>query len=169
MAPLVVKWRWEGSMGRKHGFSFSWKRAMGISAAKGRLSRRIGIPLTRSGRQRKFGKWGLRPLFSPVRSRSVSTPMGHGCCPQCGVKFNARASSIGTVKIEMSRLVGTNSFSNEHPQRPASVTARDPGTGRILRRHLHPLPNPVELQPDLCWAFALGYRESFHTCPTANN
>jgi hypothetical protein len=35
---------------------FSWKRAIGISAAKARLSRRIGIPLTRSGRQRKLGK-----------------------------------------------------------------------------------------------------------------
>jgi hypothetical protein len=35
---------------------FSWKRAVGISAAKARLSRRIGIPLTKSGRQRKLGK-----------------------------------------------------------------------------------------------------------------
>ncbi|MCX5888251.1 MAG: hypothetical protein NTY36_02220 [Deltaproteobacteria bacterium] len=34
---------------------FSWKRALGISAAKARLSRKIGVPLTRSGRQRKFG------------------------------------------------------------------------------------------------------------------
>jgi hypothetical protein len=43
-------------MGRKYGLSFSWKRAVGISAAKGRLSRSIGIPLTRSGRQRKVGR-----------------------------------------------------------------------------------------------------------------
>jgi hypothetical protein len=35
---------------------FSWKRAVGISAAKSRLSRRIGIPLTKSGRQRKLGR-----------------------------------------------------------------------------------------------------------------
>jgi hypothetical protein len=44
-------------MGRKkYGFSFSWKRATGLSAAKGKLSRQLGIPLTRSGRQRKAGK-----------------------------------------------------------------------------------------------------------------
>ena len=43
-------------MGRKFGFSFSWKRAIGVSSAKGRISRKIGIPLTRSGRQRKFGR-----------------------------------------------------------------------------------------------------------------
>jgi hypothetical protein len=41
---------------RKYGFSFSWKRAIGISAAKGRISRKTGIPLTRSGRQRKIGR-----------------------------------------------------------------------------------------------------------------
>ena len=43
-------------MGRKYGFSFSWKRATGISGAKGRISRKTGIPLTRSGRQRKVGR-----------------------------------------------------------------------------------------------------------------
>ena len=43
-------------MGKKFGFSFSWKRALGISAAKARLSRQIGIPLTRQGRQRKMGR-----------------------------------------------------------------------------------------------------------------
>ena len=35
---------------------FSWKRALGISAAKSRVSRKIGIPLTKSGRQRKVGR-----------------------------------------------------------------------------------------------------------------
>ncbi len=43
-------------MGRKFGFSFSWKRALGLSSAKGKLSRFIGIPLTKSGRQRKAGR-----------------------------------------------------------------------------------------------------------------
>jgi hypothetical protein len=41
---------------RKYGFSFSWKRATGISAAKGRISQKTGIPLSRSGRQRKIGR-----------------------------------------------------------------------------------------------------------------
>jgi len=43
-------------MGRKYGFSFSWKRATGISGAKNRISRKIGVPLTRSGRQKKVGR-----------------------------------------------------------------------------------------------------------------
>jgi len=35
---------------------FSWKRFLGVSGAKARVSRRIGIPLTKSGRQRKVGR-----------------------------------------------------------------------------------------------------------------
>jgi hypothetical protein len=46
-------------MGRKKGIpgvSFSWKRAIGLSSAKGNLSRQLGVPLTKAGRQRKVGK-----------------------------------------------------------------------------------------------------------------
>jgi len=38
------------------GLSFSWRSALGVSQAQARLSRQIGIPLSRSGRQRKAGK-----------------------------------------------------------------------------------------------------------------
>lgn len=41
---------------RTYGFSFSWKRALGISGLKNRISRKIGIPLTRDGRRRKVGR-----------------------------------------------------------------------------------------------------------------
>lgn len=50
-------------MGRRRrgipGLSFSWKRAIGISAMKGKISRQIGFPLTRSGRKRKLGRMGV--------------------------------------------------------------------------------------------------------------
>lgn len=35
---------------------FSWRRAVGVTRVKGRVSRATGIPLTRSGRQRKVGR-----------------------------------------------------------------------------------------------------------------
>jgi hypothetical protein len=35
---------------------FTWMRFVGISAAKARISRKIGIPLTRSGRNQKVGR-----------------------------------------------------------------------------------------------------------------
>lgn len=44
------------------GLSFSWKRALGISAFKGKVSRKIGVPLTKSGRERKIGRW-VEKLF----------------------------------------------------------------------------------------------------------
>jgi len=45
------------------GLSFSWRRALGVSAAKARLSRQIGVPLTAAGRQRKLGRFLLRLLL----------------------------------------------------------------------------------------------------------
>jgi hypothetical protein len=38
------------------GLTFSWKRAIGLTWLKQKISRKTGIPLTRSGRQRKIGK-----------------------------------------------------------------------------------------------------------------
>ncbi len=35
---------------------FSWRRFLGVSAAQSRLSRAIGIPLSRSGRRQKLGR-----------------------------------------------------------------------------------------------------------------
>jgi hypothetical protein len=35
---------------------FSWKRISGISGAKAKVSRKIGIPLTKSGRNQKIGR-----------------------------------------------------------------------------------------------------------------
>jgi len=38
------------------GLSFSWRRALGISQAQAKLSRQLGVPLSRGGRQRKMGR-----------------------------------------------------------------------------------------------------------------
>ncbi|HZW77336.1 MAG TPA: hypothetical protein VFF21_03400 [Flavobacteriaceae bacterium] len=35
---------------------FSWKRFVGISNVKRQISRKTGIPLTKSGRQQKIGR-----------------------------------------------------------------------------------------------------------------
>lgn len=35
---------------------FSWKRLSGVSGAKAKVSRKIGIPLTKSGRNQKIGR-----------------------------------------------------------------------------------------------------------------
>jgi len=35
---------------------FSWKRFLGVSGAKARISRSTGVPFTRSGRHQKIGR-----------------------------------------------------------------------------------------------------------------
>jgi len=42
-------------MAKKFGFSWSWKRAIGLSGLKNKISRKIGVPFTKGGRQRKIG------------------------------------------------------------------------------------------------------------------
>ena len=55
-------------MGRKTntgipGVSFSWKRALGITQAKQQISRKTGIPMTKSGLEKKIGNMLLKALF----------------------------------------------------------------------------------------------------------
>lgn len=45
------------------GLSFSWKRALGITKAKQKISRETGIPMTKSGVERKIGSTILKLLF----------------------------------------------------------------------------------------------------------
>ena len=45
---------------------FSWKRFFGISAQKSRISRAIGIPLTKSGRQRKAGSGNFLAILATL-------------------------------------------------------------------------------------------------------
>ncbi len=45
------------------GLSFSWKRALGISQARQKLARDIGIPTSKAGIERKIGKLLLNALF----------------------------------------------------------------------------------------------------------
>lgn len=45
------------------GLSFSWKRAVGITAARQKISRKTGMPTTRQGLERKVGKLVLDAIF----------------------------------------------------------------------------------------------------------
>lgn len=45
------------------GLSFSWKRAVGITAVKQKIARRTGIPATKQGVERKIGGMILNGLW----------------------------------------------------------------------------------------------------------
>ena len=50
---------------------FSLNRLLGVSAAKARLSRQIGIPLTRSGRDAKIGRMVRQGCLLPLLALSL--------------------------------------------------------------------------------------------------
>lgn len=45
------------------GLTFSWKRALGITALKQRIARKTGVPTTRQGRQRKLERTLFQAIF----------------------------------------------------------------------------------------------------------
>ena len=50
------------------GLSFSLKRAVGISAAKQKIARKTGIPLTKGGLERKVGRTVINTLIGKKRN-----------------------------------------------------------------------------------------------------
>lgn len=51
------------------GLSFSWKRALGVTAVKQKVARATGIPTTRGGLERKVGSMVLGALFGKKKRK----------------------------------------------------------------------------------------------------
>jgi hypothetical protein len=45
------------------GFSFSWKRLLGVSGIKQQIARGTGIPTTQNGLERKIGSAIIKAIF----------------------------------------------------------------------------------------------------------
>lgn len=45
------------------GLTFSWKRAIGLTQLKQKISRETGIPMSKQGLERKIGSVILKKLF----------------------------------------------------------------------------------------------------------
>jgi len=54
---------------------FSWKRATGVTRAKQKFSRATGIPLTKSGRQRKVGKMATGGCLTLVLAAATAVTL----------------------------------------------------------------------------------------------
>lgn len=53
------------------GLSFSWKRALGITAAKQKFARKTGIPTTKAGLERKIGR-AVLDMLDPTDNKKSS-------------------------------------------------------------------------------------------------
>lgn len=47
----------------KFGFSFSWKRLLGITGAKQSFARKTGVPTSKTGIERKIGQMIVQLIF----------------------------------------------------------------------------------------------------------
>ena len=47
----------------KYGFSFSWKRLIGLTGFRTSIARKTGIPTTKGGMERKIGRSLIRLIF----------------------------------------------------------------------------------------------------------
>lgn len=54
---------------RKYGFSFSWKRAVGLSGARQSIARQTGIPTTKQGLERKIGATVINSILALIFGR----------------------------------------------------------------------------------------------------
>ena len=45
------------------GFSFSWKRFLGVTQVKQQIARKTGIPTTQNGLERKIGSVIIKAIF----------------------------------------------------------------------------------------------------------
>lgn len=51
------------------GLSFSWKRALGVTAAKQKIARKTGIPTTKAGLERKVGSAVIGAVIGKKRKK----------------------------------------------------------------------------------------------------
>lgn len=124
-------------MGKKFGFSFSWKRAVGISAAKGKLSRMLGVPLTRSGRERKLGRWLLGG------SKANGSPSSEGDGGGGGIGCVGTIIVAGLVCFGAASWFKNSSISRAPMDTPAAAKADSTAVVSMPRAATTPRPVPT--------------------------
>ncbi len=140
---------------------FSWRRFLGVSAAQSRLSRAIGIPLSRSGRQQKLG----RMLMGGGRRGSGGGSGCSGCMliifvvlctgwKGCSAIFspatNPPAYSSSTASGQ-APVAGPASGQAQVPEKTDTPKADDASEGQSLASHdpfktKEPAPDPLLLK-----------------------
>lgn len=165
-------------MGRKYGFSFSAKRALGISSVKGSIARATGIPTTSSGLYRKIGRavtggilssGGGRQSKSNRKTFGASFSLNRALGISGAKNSIARAIGIPTTSAGLERkigkmlvdgMTGSTSTTHSHPSQVSApaVTMPPPSQGATLT------PIPVETGV-LCSMCGLALFEDEVICP----
>jgi hypothetical protein len=54
------------------GVSFSWRRALGITGVKQKISRATGVPMTKNGLERKIGSTIIKMLTKGLNKKKTN-------------------------------------------------------------------------------------------------
>jgi len=158
-------------MGRKYGFSFSAKRALGISSLKGSIARITGIPTTRSGLYRKIGRiltGGLLSVGNPGEHKASRKTFGVSFSLDRALGISgakgaiARATGIPTTASGLERKIGkmvADGMTGSTPAHdtssisptPAQPSPAPQSTPQIVTpASISPLPVETSILCDLC-------------------
>lgn len=125
---------------------FSWKRLTGISAAKSRISRATGVPLTRSGRERKIGRMVtgggcalVLPLLLAV-SLALSLALVSGCAA-------SSSSPTSSDSVSAPAPVQPAPPAPVQPAPPATDQQSQPAVEQQSQPAVEQQSQPVEPQP----------------------
>ncbi len=152
-------------MGRKFGFSFSAKRALGLSSVKASIARATGIPTTRSGLYRKIGRAVTGGLLSGGggHTKSSRKTFGVSFSPDRALGISgaknkiARATGIPTTAAGLERKIGKmlvdgatggTTSPHQHASGPSTPVSASPHT--IPAVSLPPMPVATALLCSLC-------------------
>lgn len=141
------------------GFSFSWKRASGLTSLSQKIARTTGVPTTKEGRRRKFGPFGIFALLGLFRAAHNSQPS-----PRPASSADVMTSCLGclvgggllsVLAVAMSGgfivLMGSIQKSNESQRSKASAvsTHQKEEVERVSASVETRAPAPAQLAPVL--------------------
>lgn len=88
---------------------FSWKRTLGVSKAKAKISRETGIPLTKEGRRRKIAKASGCGIWACLACLLVFGVMFLGCRASTTVCRDVvgHLDPVKTVCLPMQEMQGS--------------------------------------------------------------
>jgi hypothetical protein len=113
---------------------FSWKRLLGISAFKSRVSRTIGVPLTANGRRRKLGA----SVFNAVGPIAGTLAVAAVAVTKQLEKSNKEATASGSSSAKGAHFCLVKGVTHNN----------DDGTSRSEAQHLCSIGDTVKLVPE---------------------
>ena len=126
------------------GLSFSWKRALGITAAKQRIARMTGIPTTRQGRQAKLGR-SVAGLIGAVAAAGVAL-LGSKISKGSKKATQSRAAQTEDMRARK-EYIALKNISEGNPANLADITNPNYVTKPPLIADIHAAP--TEYKPTL--------------------